>query len=206
MPQLWDIFTEHLAYSLGYVPESTTNVTLTDRCGLKLSTVISEQGYTGWPNAMKFFIYPMWGEFQSDYYFKRYPDPNDRPNHLSATVFKIKLIQEMWIMFQGIWKQRNNILHNEAEGYNVRTMEARLKRIYTYKTHYIQPTDLELFSVYRLDDALELPPYVKQQWIFTLELAVKYHHKTLDCLNVIPSQCIEYYFAPNPPAPNTTPQ
>ena len=112
MPWLWDILTKHLAYSLGCGPEPTTNVPLADRYGLKLSIEISEQEYTGWPNATKGFISPMWGELQYNYYCEQYPDPNDCPKHLSAIVFKMKLVQAMWIMFQGIWKQRNDILHN----------------------------------------------------------------------------------------------
>ena len=33
-----------------------------------------------------------------------------------------------------------------------------------------------------------MPPYAKQQWIGTLELAVKSCHKTIDFLNEIPPQ------------------
>ena len=50
----------------------------------------------------RLYIYNV-GGLQSDYYCEKYPDPNERPKHLSATVFKMKLIHEMWIMFQVIW-------------------------------------------------------------------------------------------------------
>ena len=131
MPRLWDIFSKHFAYSLGYVPEPTTNTSLTDEYGLKLSNAVSEQGYIGRNNAIKSFLYPTWGKLQSDYYCKRHPDTANRPKHLSATVFKMKLIQAMWIMFQGIWKQRNGNLHNEVKGANAKLMDASCRHIYT---------------------------------------------------------------------------
>ena len=137
MPRLCNIFTKYLAYSLGYVPEPTTNILLMDGYSLKLFNTISEQWYIVWPNAMKGLISPMWGKLKSDYYCEKYPDPNDRPKHLSDNVFKMKIIQSIWIMFQFIWRQGNNNLNNEVEGANVITMVTRLKRIYTYKTHYI---------------------------------------------------------------------
>ena len=61
IPLLWDIFTEHLACSLGYGPEPTTNVPLTNQYFLKLSTSILENGYIIWPNSTKSFLSPMWG-------------------------------------------------------------------------------------------------------------------------------------------------
>ena len=141
MPRLWYIFSEHLAYSLRYGPEPTTNDPLADRYGLNLSIAVSEKGYIGWPNATKGSVSPVWGELQSDYYCGRHPDPADLPKHLFATVFKTKLIQAMWIMLQVIWEQRNYILHNEVKGVNVKIMDARLKRIYTYNKYYVFPTD-----------------------------------------------------------------
>ena len=108
----------------------------------------------------------------------------------------MKIIQVMWIMFQVICKQQNNILHNEVKGVNVKLIDARRRLIYTYKTYYFFPAGLELFSVYKLDDAIEIPPYTKQQWIDILELAVRYCHKYLYFPNNIPSQCIETYFSP----------
>ena len=97
----------------------------------------------------------------------------------------------MWIIFQRIWKQGKDILHYEVKGAYVKLMDAMLRRIYNYKTHYVRLTDLEIFLVYLLDDAIELPPYTKRKWIDTLELSLKYCHKFINSLNRILSQCIE---------------
>ena len=52
-------------------------------------------------------------------------------------------------------------------------MDQRLRCIYSYHQLYVPNADQDLFQDYTIDAALDLPLYINNQWIQTLDLDVK---------------------------------
>jgi hypothetical protein len=78
---------------------------------------------------------------------------------LTAITFQIGLINGCWDFFQGIWKHRNDTLHDNDEGLDVEHMNVQIATIYNDIEFFVRPSQYSFLRMYTKDECIALPPY-----------------------------------------------
>ena len=135
------------------------------------------------------FAYRYWGIAQNQYYIERFPEKDT----LSAQVFQIRLIRGMWLLFEGVWFQRNAILHHVDDSVKSQACDKKIRQYIKRKEALVDAHDLPLFKTFKRREYRDLPLATKERWIEQVELAIKSRHGTLDVPEELP---ITHYFSP----------
>ena len=121
-------------------------------------------------------ISPYWGLAQNECYKERFPEKKT----LSAQVFQVRLIRGMWQLFEGIWFQRNAILHHADDSAKHVNCDKKIREYFRNRRHLVDEHDLPLFRMFHKRDYRALPLATKERWIEQVQLAIKSKHGTID--------------------------
>ena len=99
---------------------------------------------------------------------------------LSAQVFQIRLIRGMWQLFEGVWFQRNAILHHNDESAKHDACNKKIRDFIRNRHHLVDEHDTPLFRMFRKREYRDLPLATKERWIEQVQLAIKSKHGTLE--------------------------
>mmetsp|Transcript_8034 Transcript_8034/g.22477 ORF Transcript_8034/g.22477 Transcript_8034/m.22477 type:complete len:148 (-) Transcript_8034:52-495(-) len=129
-----------------------------------------------------------WGMAQNEYYIERYQEKKT----LSAEVFQIRLIRGLWQLFEGIWFQRNAMLHHDDESVKHDACNKKIRDFFARRRHLVDEQDLPLFKIFRKREYRDLPLATKERWIELVQVAIKSKHGDDD--DKITEKSITEYF------------
>ena len=85
-----------------------------DNIGKMTEKAMNQQTEIGWYHLMKGRITKQWGRTQAEYYRERYPGKT----YLNEKNLNKQLIRSLWRLFDGIWENRNDKLHQDDGAYH----------------------------------------------------------------------------------------
>ena len=182
LPSIWAVIDSELQYELGLTEEKRSHAFLNDAAGTYLRRAWVDQMNIGWTNMIKGRVSPYWGLAQNECYKERFPEKQT----LSAIVFQVRLIRGMWQLFEGIWFQRNAILHHNDDSAKHDTCNKKIRELFKNRHHLVDEHDMPLFRTFRKREYRDLPLATKERWIEQVQLAIKSKHGTLEVPSVNP--------------------
>ena len=188
LPSIWTVIESELQHEMGITASKPSHTFHDDKAGSYLRHAWIDQMNIGWTNMIKGRISPYWGLAQNECYKERFPEKKT----LSAQVFQIRLIRGLWQLFEGIWFQRNAILHHDDDNAKHETCNKKIRSYFRNRHHLVDEHDLPLFRMFRKREYRDLPLTTKERWIEQVQLAIKSKHGTLDVPSVNP---ITNYFS-----------
>ena len=123
------------------------------------------------------------------YYTQRYPDEKT----YSAVTFQIRLIRGLWQFFDGIWTQRNCLIHKANDASKTRDLNDQIRQLYRRRNHLVSDADRALFNSLSIDDCLLLPNRMKATWIEFIHQAIKLKHGSLDPITLQLNTVTNYF-------------
>ena len=143
-----------------------------------------------------------WGDVQERFYVEYYQhhDDEERPKFHSRVPFMKRLVQSMFRIFLGIWRQRNAILHDTISGTRHATNRTTIQRIYRFHYFYLAANDSFLLDMVPIDQLESLSPFATSQLLSTLLVSIRARHKdkTDRIISQDPNHTIERYFNSHP--------
>lgn len=188
LPSVWEAIEVNILHALGIGPAFHFTF-FNDSTGHYLEKACREQCHIGWTNMIKGRISRYWGKAQQVLYSQQFPDVDA----LSACTFQLSLIRGMWRLFDGVWWQRNAMLHDKETGAMHAEYDKQIREMFRRRLTLVADHDLPLFEVLQQDDLLKLSTATKKQWIEHIHIAIKSKHGNLKPLQA-PLPNIERYF------------
>ena len=84
----------------------------------------------------------------------------------------------MWRYFDGVWKSRNELIHENTQTINTAQLARNITRLYEDPDRFVSPHDLDLFNI-SLDERLRYRPSANYFWYETAKVAAKAHGASL---------------------------
>ena len=113
-----------------------------------------------------------WGEAQQLYYYDRYGHDKELMKTLSARRWQIQFIRAMWRFFDGVWKHRNDLIHDNDQTINTAQLARNITRLYEDPDRFVSEDDLDLFII-PLEERLRYKPMTNYFWYETAKVAAE---------------------------------
>ena len=175
LPIVWTVFSQELSFAMGFGEEPTYSLP-NDLTGRTLEVAVDEQRRIGWLNTFKGWLSTHWGHAMQPYYSQRFPDEKKH----NAMVFQIRLIRGLWRFFDGIWTQRNCLVHDSDSASKTRDLDTQIRQLYRRRNHLVSNADRALFTSLPIEECLHLSNRTKSTWIEFVHQAIKLKHGSLD--------------------------
>ena len=114
-----------------------------------LAEAVKEQNKIGWNNFMKGRISKKWGAAQQVHCSEKQKHMQTDKNHNTGKLFQMRLMMELFRMFETLWEARNKDFHENTLGQNDKSLkEQRVqKRVHSLckESHHLATADKKLF-------------------------------------------------------------
>ena len=154
-----------------------------------IEVAVDEQRQIGWLNSFKGWLSKNWGQAMQPYYTQCDPDEKT----YSAVAFQIWLIRGLWQFFDGIWTQRNCLIHDFDSASKTRDLNAQIRHLYCRRNHLVSDADRALFKSLSIKDCLCLSNRNKFTWIEFVHQAIKLKHGSLDPITLELNTVTNYF-------------